>query len=113
MVSGTRCGETRTAARAADACSICAACCRRRTSGDSLATWKEQPLTLRTGADPLNTQAVTLGWNRHVRGDTAKLAMPASYTITLTDSAAHVLGAGPGASLYLSLAATDAKPGPR
>jgi hypothetical protein len=82
--------------------------------GDSLATWKENPLVLRNGNDPLNTNAVTLGWNNHIRGDdTTKFGKPASYTITLSDSAARALGVGPQSSVYLSLAPTDAKPGPR
>ena len=83
-------------------------------AGDSLATWKENPLVLRTGNDPLNTNAVTLGWNNHIRGDdTTKMGRPASYTITLTDSAARALGVGAQSALYLSLAPTDAKPGAR
>jgi hypothetical protein len=83
-------------------------------SGDSLATWKENLLTLRTGNDPINTNAVTLGWNNHLRGDdTTKLGKPASYTIALSDSLVGALNVGPASSVYLSLAPTDAKPGPR
>jgi dienelactone hydrolase len=84
-------------------------------SADSLGTWKEAPLTLRGGQnDPLNTQAVTLGWNRHIRGDdTTKLGQPASYTITLSDSLRGALHVGRESAIYLSLAPTDAKPGPR
>jgi len=83
-------------------------------SGDSLATWKENLLTLRNGNDPLNTNAVTLGWNNHIRGDdTTKLGKPASYTLALSDSLATALNLGSGSSVYLSLAPTDAKPGPR
>ncbi|HEV8214793.1 MAG TPA: hypothetical protein VGP95_03130 [Gemmatimonadaceae bacterium] len=83
-------------------------------SGDSLSTWKEAPLVLRNGNDPLNTNAVTLGWNSHIRGDdTTKLGRPASYTIALSDSLAGALSVGRGSSIYLSLAPTDAKPGPR
>ena len=83
-------------------------------SGDSLATWKENPLNLRNGNDPLNTNAVTLGWNNHIRGDdTTKLGKPASYTITLTDSLTNALHVGRESAIYLSLAPTDAKPGPR
>jgi hypothetical protein len=85
-----------------------------RLSGDSLATWKENLLTLRNGNDPLNTNGVTLGWNSHIRGDdTTKLGKPASYTVTLSDSVVRALGVGPTSSIYLSLAPTDAKPGPR
>src|SRR5205814_10303427 len=63
-------------------------------SGDSLATWKENALNLRSGQnDPINTNAVTLGWNNHIRGDdTTKLGKPASYTITLSDSLVAALG---------------------
>src|SRR5512146_929481 len=84
-------------------------------SGDSLSTWKETALALRSGQnDPINTNAVTLGWNNHIRGDdTTKLGKPASYTISLSDSLAAALALGPESSVYLSLAPTDAKPGPR
>jgi len=82
---------------------------------DSLATWKENALNLRSGTgDVLNTNAVTLGWNNHIRGDdTTKLGKPASYTITLSDSVVTALNIGRESSIYLSLAPTDAKPGPR
>jgi hypothetical protein len=84
-------------------------------SGDSLATWKENPLNLRSGAnDPINTNAVTLGWNNHIRGDdTTKIGTPASYTIALTDSAVSALRVGAETALYMSIAPTSAKPGPR
>jgi len=84
-------------------------------SGDSLATWKENVLNLRSGAnDPINTNVVTLGWNNHIRGDdTTKLGKPASYTITLSDSLTAALRVGAQSAIYLSLAPTDAKPGPR
>ncbi|HEX4682236.1 MAG TPA: hypothetical protein VH277_05995 [Gemmatimonadaceae bacterium] len=84
-------------------------------SGDSLATWKETALNLRSGQnDPINTQAVTLGWNNHIRGDdTTKLGRPASYTIAMSDSLVSSLNLGRESSIYLSLAPTDAKPGPR
>ena len=84
-------------------------------SGDSLGTWKEGALTLRGGAnDALNTNAVTLGWNNKVAGpDTTKRGMPASYTLTLTDSLVHAMGVNATSALCFSLAPTDAKPGPR
>ena len=84
-------------------------------SGDSLGTWKESPLNLRSGAnDPINTKAVTLGWNSHIRGDdTTKLGQPATYTIALSDSLRSALHVGRESAIYLSLAPTDAKPGPR
>jgi hypothetical protein len=84
-------------------------------SADSLATWKENALSLRSGAgDALNTNAVTLGWNNHIRGDdTTKIGKAASYTVTLSDSLVTALNVGRESSIYLSLAPTDAKPGPR
>ncbi|HVX41491.1 MAG TPA: hypothetical protein VHB25_18135 [Gemmatimonadaceae bacterium] len=81
---------------------------------ESLATWKENPLDLRDGQnDPINTNAATLGWNNHLRGDTAKLGTPASYTIAVTDSLTEALHVGSETALYLSLAPTKAVPGPR
>ena len=83
-------------------------------TGDSLSTWKEDALNLRWQNTPMNDNAVWLGWNRHIAGDdTTKLGRPASYTIALTDSIARVLHVGAQSSLYLSVAPTDAKPGPR
>jgi hypothetical protein len=84
-------------------------------SADSLATWKENVLNLRSGAnDPINTNAVTLGWNNHIRGDdTTKLGKAASYTVTLSDSLTAALKVSAQSAIYLSLAPTDAKPGPR
>ncbi|HEY4130708.1 MAG TPA: hypothetical protein VGM50_08820 [Gemmatimonadaceae bacterium] len=84
-------------------------------AGDSLATWKENSLNLRSGQnDPINTQVTTLGWNNHIRGDdTTKLGKPASYTISLSDSLTRSLSLSRGSAVYLSLAPTDAKPGPR
>jgi hypothetical protein len=84
-------------------------------AGDSLATWKENSLNLRSGQnDPINTQVATLGWNNHIRGDdTTKLGKPASYTVSLSDSLTRSLSLSRGSAVYLSLAPTDAKPGPR
>lgn len=82
--------------------------------GDSLATWKENSLNLRDNQnDLINTNAVTLGWNNHLRADTTKLGTPASYTVALTDSLTSALHVGAGTAIYLSLAPTDARPGPR
>jgi hypothetical protein len=83
-------------------------------NGDSLGTWKENALVLRNANDPLNTSGVTLGWNRRVSGpDTTKRGAPATYTITISDSLASALRLGNGSTIYLSIAPTDAKPGPR
>jgi dienelactone hydrolase len=83
-------------------------------TGDSLSTWKEDALNLRWQNTPMNDNAVWLGWNRHLAGDdTTKLGQPATYTIALTDSLARALRVDRQSSLYLSIAPTDAKPGPR
>ena len=83
--------------------------------GDSLATWKENSLNLRSGPnDPINTNVVTLGWNNHLRGnDTTKLGRPATYTISISESLSASLGTSRETALYLSVAPTDAKPGAR
>jgi hypothetical protein len=84
-------------------------------SAESLSTWKENSLNLRGSAtDLMNTNAVTLGWNNHIRGDdTTKLGKPASYMVSLSDSLVSALNVTRESALYLSLAPTDAKPGPR
>ena len=83
-------------------------------TGDSLATWKEDALNLRWQNTPMNDNAVWLGWNRHIAGDdTTKLGQPATYTIALTDSLSRALHVDRQSSVYLSIAPTDAKPGPR
>jgi len=85
-----------------------------KIDADSLGTWKENLLALRNNNDPVNTNGVTLGWNNHIRGDdTTKLGKPASYTISISDSAAASLPLTREAAIYLSVAPTDAKPGPR
>src|SRR5439155_830863 len=45
--------------------------------------------------------------------DTTKLGKPASYTIAMTDSLSRSLRVDAQSSIYLSIAPTDAKPGPR
>ena len=85
-----------------------------KIDADSLGTWKENFLALRNGNDPVNTNGVTIGWNNHIRGDdTTKLGKPASYTISISDSIAASLPLSREAAIYLSVAPTDAKPGPR
>ena len=83
-------------------------------TGDSLGTWKENMLPLRWQNTPQFSSAVWLGWNNHIAGpDTTKLGRPASYSITLSDSLTSSLALSDASSIYLSLAPTDAKPGPR
>ncbi len=87
--------------------------------GDSLETWKEGKLMLRsrnrssTSASQEN-QAVWLGWNNRIAGaDTTERATPASYTISLPDSLARAWSLGRNTTLDLLLAATNDMPKPR
>jgi dienelactone hydrolase len=83
-------------------------------SGDSLATWNEEPLPLRYPNDEQNTNAVWLGWNNRVAGaDTTARGRPASYTLTLSDSLVHAWSVDDSSSVVLSLAPTMTVPGPR
>ncbi len=85
--------------------------------GDSLSTWRERQLVLRsrnranTSSSQVN-QAVWIGWNREVRG-AEELGRPATFTITLPDTLGAAWSLGGGSSLQLSLLATDDEPGPR
>jgi hypothetical protein len=90
-----------------------------RIQGDSLATWKEATLLLRssnrdnTSASQEN-QAVWLGWNNRITGeDTTRTGPPAVYSLTLPRGLAEDWGLGAGTTLDLMLGATPSIPGPR
>ncbi len=87
--------------------------------GDSLATWRENTLTLRsrnrttTSASQVN-QALWLGWNNRLAGeDTTAMGVPASYTVTLPGSLASNWNLDEGTTIDFLMAATDATPQPR
>ncbi len=86
--------------------------------GDSLATWREADLKLRssnranTSASQVN-QVLWLGWNRNVRGQPGTLGQPARYTLSMTPEAVRELALTPSSSLDLMLAPTEDKPSPR
>lgn len=83
-------------------------------AGDSLGTWRENVLPFRGRGDDQRHNAVWLGWNSHIAGpDTSKLGTPARYSLTLPDSLGTSWRVGAQSALYLSLAVTNAKPGPR
>ena len=83
-------------------------------AGDSLATWKEGILPYRSRGDDQRHSAVWLGWNNRIAGaDTMKMGKPASYTIAISDSLRASRKPDVNSVLYLSLAATKDKPGPR
>jgi len=87
--------------------------------GDSLATWKEATLMLRssnrnnTSASQEN-QAVTLGWNNRIAGsDTTRHGPAASYTVELDGPLAARWALGPQHSLDFMLGPTNSMPEPR
>lgn len=84
-------------------------------AGDSLATWKENVIPFRgRGTDNQQNTAAWLGWNNRIAGpDTMRTGRPASYTITLSDSLVRTLALDGRGAVYLSVAMTKDKPGPR
>ena len=83
--------------------------------GDSLATWRERQMSLRSSNRPNTSssqinQAVWLGWNNEIRGTDGEMGPPARFVITLPDTLGSAWRLGEGASLQLALTATDAKP---
>jgi hypothetical protein len=89
-----------------------------RIEADSLATWKESRLQLRTANSPAEgtsqyNNVVTLGWNNRIAGaDTTRSGRPASYTLDLPQEIVAWRLAADGALQFL-LTATDEMPGPR
>lgn len=82
-------------------------------AGDSLATWKEAVLPLRSAGN-VGGFAVWLGWNNQLAGkDTTKFGPPAAYSVTLPDSLRNAWLVGTATVLEFSLAVTDEKPAPR
>jgi hypothetical protein len=87
--------------------------------GDSLATWSEETLALRsrnranTSASQEN-QAVRLGWNNRIAGsDTTRMGPPARYRVELPVRLASEWGIRSGHSISFGLTATPGMPGPR
>jgi hypothetical protein len=83
--------------------------------GDSLASWREGMMQLRTtGGNDMGFNAVWLGWNNRIAGsDTTKRGRPAAWRITLSDSLRAAWQIDGGSALQLSLLPTETKPGPR
>ncbi|MDA1080731.1 MAG: hypothetical protein O2973_03485 [Gemmatimonadetes bacterium] len=82
---------------------------------DSLASWKENVIPFRgRGTDNQQTNAAWIGWNNRIAGpDTMRTGRPASYSLTLSDSLVRALAPGARSAVYLSVALTKEKPGPR
>lgn len=94
-------------------------------AGEHLSVWKEAAVPFRgRGTDNQNHNAATIGWNNRLvmdekardaakPGDKGPLGPPASFSISVPDSVRSTLGVSDHTALYLSLAATNTKPGPR
>ena len=87
--------------------------------GDSLSTWREADLKLRsrnranTSASQVD-QVLWLAWNNRIQGaDTTERATPARYVLRLDHRARRALRLGRQTSLELKLAPTDDEPSPR
>jgi|AP95_1055475.scaffolds.fasta_scaffold02147_4 dienelactone hydrolase len=90
-----------------------------RLRGDSLSTWKEETLALRS-SNRANTsasqdnQAVTVGWNNRIAGpDTTRRGPPATYTVEFPSDVAARWALGESHTLDFMLGPTNAMPGPR
>lgn len=90
-----------------------------RMRGDSLATWREGELLLRSrnnvdGSASQGIQALWLGWNNRLAGsDTTAMGPPATYEVTLPTGLAARWGVGQGSRIELSLSGDRAMPSPR
>lgn len=90
-----------------------------RIQGDSMATWQESRLSLRTANSPAEgssqyNNAVTLGWNNRLAGeDTTRMGPPAAYTITLPDDLPDDFNLDERSALQFLMMPTEVMPGPR
>ncbi len=83
-------------------------------SGDSLATWKEAVMPLRSGSGGVGGYATWIGWNNRLAGkDTTKFGPTAAYRVTLPDSLRTAWAVGTGTALEFSIAVTNDKPSAR
>jgi dienelactone hydrolase len=83
-------------------------------AGEHLSTWHENAVPFRgRGTDTQNHNAVWIGWNNELAGEEKKKGPPASYAISVPDALRTAWGVNGGTAIYLSVAATTTKPGPR
>lgn len=97
-------------------------------TGEHLSAWKEEAVPFRgRGGDTQNHNAVTIGWNNRFpldpKDDKAKApaapdakgppAPPASFSVSVPDGLRSTWGVSERTAVYVSLAATNTKPGPR
>ena len=86
-------------------------------SGDSLSTWREREMVLRSRNRPTTSstqmnQALWLGWNREVKGS-EELGRPSTFTVSVPDTLGRAWRLGEGASLQIALTVSEDVPGPR
>ncbi|MDE2943478.1 MAG: MFS transporter [Gemmatimonadota bacterium] len=86
--------------------------------GDSLGTWRENLLDLRSRNRPTTSSsqdnnALWLGWNNRGAGGGDALGTPASYAITLPDGLAADWDLSAASRLDLQLGAVEGRPPPR
>ncbi len=86
--------------------------------GDSLGTWRENLLDLRSRNRPTTSSsqdnnALWLGWNNRVAGDEDAVGTAASYAIGLPDGLGSAWGLSAASHLDLQLGAVEGRPGPR
>lgn len=86
--------------------------------GDSLGTWRENLLDLRSRNRPTTSSsqdnnALWLGWNNRVTGDGDAVGTPAGYAISLPGGLAAEWGLSAASRLDLQLGAVEGRPAPR
>jgi dienelactone hydrolase len=87
-------------------------------TGEHLSTWRENAVPFRgRGNETQNHNAVWIGWNNQLAGGgdakEKKMGPPASYAVSVPAPLRADWNLNAGSALYLSLAATTTKPGPR
>jgi hypothetical protein len=87
-------------------------------SGEHLSTWHENAVPFRgRGTETQNHNAVWIGWNNELAGSAEqkekKKGPPASYAISVPDALRIAWSVNGDSAIYLSVAATTTKPGPR
>jgi len=97
-------------------------------TGEHLSAWKEEAVPFRgRGGDTQNHNAVTIGWNNRfppaekdekTKGPAAPdakgpVAPPASFSVSVPDGLRSTWSVSDRTAVYVSLAATNTRPGPR